>query len=283
MSSRLNDQRTGARVIIMQRLHESDLTGHVLAKGGYHHLLLPTEFDPKRRSVTVTKSGQTWSDPRTKDGELLFPALFDDAVVAQAKIDLGSWDFAAQHNQQALPTSGGIFQRSWFKFYKRADLPTGWHQQLQSWDLAFKKKEDSDFVVGQVWARHGAGCYLRAERRGRMGYAESKSAVRAMSAAWPEATAKLVESKANGPALIEELRNDIPGLIAVENNDGVLEHAWAVQPMVEAGNIFLPDPSEWPEVEDWLDEVCGYPRAGHDDRVAAFTQAVLRMNDRDSR
>jgi predicted phage terminase large subunit-like protein len=190
---------------------------------------------------------------------------------------IGSWDFAAQHDQQALPTSGGIFKREWFKFYRRDALPQVCNQQVQSWDLAFKKKEDSDFVVGQVWERYGANYYLRAERRGRMGFADSKKAVRDLSRAWPDATAKLIESKANGPALVEELRNEIPGLIAVENNDGVREHAWAIQPLVEAGNVFLPDPSEWLEVDDWLDEVCGFPRAGHDDRVAAFTQAVLRM------
>jgi hypothetical protein len=227
MSSRLNDQRTGARVIIMQRLHERDLTGHVLAKGGYHHLCLPTEFDPKRRSATVTKSGKQWTDPRTAEGELLFPTLFGPDVVTQIKTDLGSWDFAAQHDQQALPTSGGIFKREWFKFYRRDALPQVCNQQVQSWDLAFKKKEDSDFVVGQVWERYGANYYLRAERRGRMGFADSKKAVRDLSRAWPDATAKLIESKANGPALVEELRNEIPGLIAVENNDGVREHAWA--------------------------------------------------------
>jgi predicted phage terminase large subunit-like protein len=277
MSSRLNDQRTGVRVIVHQRLDEKDLTGHVLAKGGYQHLCLPTEFDPKRRSVTVTKSGDSWRDPRTKDGELLFPALFSADAVAQIKEDLGTYDYSAQHGQRPLAMSGGIFKREWFKRYKKADLPPVWAEQIQSWDLAFKKKEDSDFVVGEVWARLGTSCYLRAERRGRMGYADSKKAVRAMSSAWPDATAKLIEAKANGPALIDEMRYELPGLVAVENNDGVLEHAWAIQAFVEAGNVFILDTSEWPEAEDWLDEVCGFPKAGHDDRVAAFTQAIRRL------
>jgi len=98
-----------------------------------------------------------------------------------------------------------------------------------------------------------------------------------MAAAWPEANAKLVEAKANGPALIEEMRFELPGLIPVENNDGVLEHAWAVQAFVEAGNVYIPDTTEWPEAEDWLDEVCGFPKGVHDDRVAAFTQAIRRL------
>jgi predicted phage terminase large subunit-like protein len=276
MSSRLNDQRTGARVIVHQRLDTHDLTGHVLAKGGYVHLCLPTEFNPKRRSVTVTKTGKVWQDPRSAKGELLFPALFSAEAVTQIKEDLGTYDYSAQHGQEPLALSGGIFKRSDFKFYKKADLSPVFNEHLQSWDLTFKKREDLDFVVGEVWSRLGSSCYLRFERRGQMGFGESKQAVKDVSAAWPEASAKLVEEKANGAALIEELRNDIPGLIAI-NNDGVISEAWAVQPFVEAGNVFIPDPSEWPEVNDWLDEVCGFPKGIHDDRVAAFAQAVHRM------
>jgi predicted phage terminase large subunit-like protein len=283
MSSRSRDQRTGARVIVHQRLNERDLTGHVLAKGGYQHLNLPTEYDPKRRSITVTKSGETWQDPRTERGELLFPQLITRDVVDQAKIDLGTWDFSAQHQQLPLPDAGGIFQRDWFKFYRKADLPAAVAQQseddeeLQSWDLTFKGKEDSDFVVGQVWRRIRTRCYLRHERRGRMGFSESKRAVREVTRAFPHATAKLIEDKANGPAIIDELRSDIAGIIAASDPGGVLAQAWAVQPFVEAGGIYLPDPADWPEVEDWLTEVCSYPNGVNDDRVAAFTQAVHRM------
>jgi hypothetical protein len=140
----------------------------------------------------------------------------------QAKIDLGTWDFAAQHQQEPLPESGGIFLRSWFKRYTKATLPPVYAEHLQSWDFTFKKKEDTDFVVGQVWSRLGADCYLRFERRGRMGFSESKRAVRDTTKAWPAATLKLIEDKANGPAIIEELRTDIDGIVAVQNNDDVL-------------------------------------------------------------
>lgn len=293
MSSRLNDPRSGARVIVMQRLHERDLTGHALRAGGYVHLSLASEFDPKRRSVTVTKSGERWQDPRQHAGDLLFPELFTPEVLEQAKKDLGSWQYAAQHGQNPMPASGGIFQKGYFlggevetpqgkkvvpdRSYRRAQLPPVWNETIQSWDMAFKKTTDSDFVVGQVWSRLGADVYLRFERRGRMGFAESKTAIRDVSAQFEEAHTKLVEDKANGPAIIDELRTEIPGLIAVPNNDGVLAHAWTIQGFLEAGNIHLPHPSEWPEVDEWLAEVCGYPKAAHDDRVAAFTQAVLRL------
>jgi predicted phage terminase large subunit-like protein len=280
--------------MIMQRLHEKDPTGHLLAKGGYVHLMLPSRFEPKRRSVTVLMDVERWRDPRQEAGELLFPQLYTPKVLDEAeKKDLGSWGFAAQHQQSPLPSTGGIFQKGYFvggevetpngkklvpdRTYRRAQLPIYFDEHIQSWDLAFKKNDDSDFVVGQVWSRYGADIYLRFERRGRMGFAETKQAITDTSAAYEYAHAKLIEDKANGPAIIEELRTSLPGVIAVPNNDGVEAHAWAIQPFVEAGNIHLPHASEWPEVEEWLAEVCGYPKAVHDDRVAAFTQAVLRL------
>jgi predicted phage terminase large subunit-like protein len=283
MSSRLLDPRTGARVMIMQRLHEKDPTGHLLAKGGYVHLMLPSRFEPKRRSVTVLNGVERWRDPRREAGELLFPQLYTPTVLDEAeKKDLGSWGFASQHQQSPLPSTGGIFQKGYFvggevetpegkrlapdRTYRRAQLPIHFDEHIQSWDMAFKKKDDSDFVVGQVWSRSGADLYLRFERRGRMG-----------TVAHPYAHAKYIEDKANGPAIIEELRGSIPGIIAQPNTDGVEAHAWAIQPFVEAGNVHLPHRSEWPEIDEWLAEVCGYPKAAHDDRVAAFTQAVLRL------
>jgi predicted phage terminase large subunit-like protein len=276
MSSRFRDPRTGARVIVHQRLNERDLTGHVLSKGGYVHLNLPTEYDPKRKSITVTKSGESWEDPRTKAGELLFPQLYTPDVVEQAKIDLGTWDFSAQHQQQPLPDSGGIFTRAWFQFYRRAQAPT-FDEVLQSWDFTFKGKEDSDYVVGQVWGRVGRRIYLLHERRGIMGYSASKKAMREVSLSFPAAAAKLVEDKANGPAIIEELRSELDGIIAASDPGGVLSQAWAAQPFVEGLAVYLPDVADWPEVNDWLDEVCGYPKRQNDDRVAAFTQAVKRL------
>ena len=182
MSSRLNDPRSGARVIIMQRLHEEDLTGHVLRQAGYEHLCLPSEFDPARKSVTCvlnmvpverTKNGVTrivyepdptgektpfWEDPRTEKDELLHPELFTPAVIAQAKADLMS-DYSGQHRQQPMAEEGGIFKRKFWKYY--TDLPKDEKgqplklEEIQSWDMAFKDTDGSDYVVGAVWARAG--------------------------------------------------------------------------------------------------------------------------------
>jgi hypothetical protein len=118
MSSRLNDQKTGAHVIIMQRVHDRDLTGHVLAKSsGYELLALPSEFDPKRRACTVTRSGKVWEDPRTSRASCS-SRRSSRRGDRPGEEDLGSWAYAAQHQQLPLPAAGGIFQRAWFKFYR---------------------------------------------------------------------------------------------------------------------------------------------------------------------
>lgn len=278
MSSRLNDMERGAHVIIMQRVNTQDLTGHVLAKRtGYEHLSLPSEFDPKKRSTTVTISGKRWSDPRTLPGELLFPQKFPESVLAKAKIDLGSMQYAAQHGQSPVPSSGGVFKREWFPRYRKRELPPVWAEKIQSWDLTFKKKEESDYVVGDIYGRLGANVYLLHHDRERRDFVESRAAILAMHERFPDANLKLIEDKANGPAILASLRDVVPGIVGVSDPGGVISQAWAVQPLVEAGQVWIPASDEAPWIEDWLDEVCGFPKFGFDDRVAAFTQALQRL------
>lgn len=285
MSSRFNDQSKRLRVIIAQRTVVGDLTGHVLEQGGYDHLCLPSEFDPKRRAVTSLGI----ADPRTKEGELLFPDLFPEKVLDQAKKDLGTIDYSAQHQQSPVPLSGGIFQREWFtqNYYKT--LPVVFHEIIDSWDMSFKDQKSSDYVVGQRWGRLGADVYLLRERRGQMNYPTTRKEVKAFSQAettgygstikHPPALLKLVEDKANGPAIIADLRAEIPGMVAVEPEGSKEARASAVSPMCEAGNVHLPDPSIWPEVLEWLDEICTFPKGVKDDRVDSFTQALKRLKD----
>lgn len=273
MSSRFNDQSKGVRVIIAQRTVVNDLTGHVLAAGGYQHLCLPSEFDPKRRAVTSLGV----ADPRTKEGELLFPSLFPKAVLEQSKKDLGSIDYSAQHQQLPVPMSGGIFQREWFEKNYYTKLPIAFHEVIASWDMSFKDTKSADYVVGQIWGRLGSDVYLIYERRGQMNYPATRKAVEEVSRAHPLALLKLVEDKANGPAIIDDLRGKIPGLVAVEPDGSKEARAAAVSPMCEAGNVHLPDPALWPEVSEWLDEICTFPKGVHDDRVDSFTQALRRL------
>ena len=164
-----------------------------------------------------------------------------------------------------------MFKRTWWRYWRPAHLelppilvrlpngevekivavalPAQFDQVAQSWDLAFKDLSTSDYVVGQVWAARGADRFLLDQRRERMDMPRTLNAIRAMSAKWPQATAKLVEDKANGPAVIASLRHEIEGLIAVNPEGGKQARAAAVSPQIEAGNVYLPHPDIAPWVE----------------------------------
>jgi hypothetical protein len=131
MSTRGNDPRTVARVIVMQRLHERDLAGQMLADAasGYTHLCLPMRFEPQRRCVTVI-AGRRWEDPRTEPDELLFPERFPDSAVQELEQTLGSYGTAGQLQQRPTPAGGAIVKGAWFRRW--TSQPPVWQQILVS-------------------------------------------------------------------------------------------------------------------------------------------------------
>jgi len=270
MSTRLNDPKRGAMVIVMQRVHENDLAGHVLQQGGYEELKLPAEYEGSQQ---VTSIG--WRDPRTEPGELLWPERFGQEEVEALKRTMGSYAAAGQLQQRPAPAAGGILKRHWWKFYREAPRPCS--EVIQSWDCAFKDTRTSDFVVGQVWGRHGADKYLLDQVRGRMDCPATIQAVKRLSEKWPQAQAKLVEDKANGPAVIATLKHEIVGLIAVNPEGGKEVRAHAVSPQIEAGNVYLPDPTIAPWIGGFIDECAAFPNGAYDDQVDAMSQALVRL------
>ena len=157
-------------------------------------------------------------------------------------------------------------------------MPATFDQVVQSWDMAFKDKKSSDYVVGQVWGRKGANMYLLHQVRGKLTFTETIKRVRDVSAQWPEARAKYVEDKANGTAVLDSLQHEIQGLIAVNPEGGKESRAWAVQPFVEAGNVWLPRSAAW--TTDFVEEAKDFPNGAHDDQVDAMTQALLKVGIR---
>jgi predicted phage terminase large subunit-like protein len=295
MCTRLNDFTTGHRIVIQQRLHETDLTGDLLGKGGFEQLCLPAEFEPERRCVTSIG----WSDPRVEPGELLWPEKISAAQLEALKLSLGSYRYARQYQQRPSPAEGGIFKQRWWRFWRPAHvdlppvavrlpdggtiqisavpIPAPFNTMIQSWDMAFKDKATSDYVVGQVWGAKGADRFLLDQYRARLDLPGTKEAVRSLSVRWPKATAKLVEDKANGPAVIQELRHQLEGLIEITPEGGKIARAHAVSPIIEAGNVYLPHPATAPWVEAFMEEAAAFPNGRHDDQVDAMTQALNRL------
>ena len=145
---------------------------------------------------------------------------------------------------------------------------------IQSWDLAFKDTKNSSFVVGQVWGQVDAYIVLVDQVRAKMTFPETLQAFRELSAKYPDCQAKLVEDKANGPALIQTLQREIPGIIAVEPDGSKEARAHAVSWLIEAGNVVLPLSSDAPWVDDFIEECAAFPKGAYSDQVDCCTQAV---------
>ena len=158
-----------------------------------------------------------------------------------------------------------------------AHLAVSFDEVACSWDMTFKDTEGTDFVVGQVWGRRGIEVWLLDQMRRRMTFVETCQAVRALAARWPQAHAKFVEDKANGSAVINQLRRTVAGLIAVEPDGSKVARASAVSPFVEAGNVWLPALEIAPWIGDFIEEHASFPAGAHDDQVDAASQALNRM------
>lgn len=206
------------------------------------------------------------------EGEVLWPERFSPELVAEVKKGTPGYFWSALYQQSPVPVEGGLFQFSWWQYYKV--LPEEFDLMIQSWDLSFKDLKTSDYAVGQVWGRKGARFYLVDQIRKQMNAKDIIEAIKAFSLKYPKARAKLIEDKANGPAVIAMLQHEVGGLIPVKVKVGKEQRAQAVQPYVQAGNCFLPDPSIAPWVNDFTIELAQFPHGSHDDQLDTFTQAI---------
>lgn len=279
MSRCVNDPKTSRHVLILQRLHHRDLAAHCLKQGGYEYLMLPTEYEPSRLSSTSIK----WKDPRRRRGELLWSDRFGPTEVKDAKVRLAPRGFSAQHQQNPSMEEGAIFKRDRFKYYAndpRAILGQ-MEETIQSWDMAFKDLVTSSKVAGHLWGKKGADRFLLDRICEHLDFVGSITAVEAMTTKWPSALAKIIEDKANGPAVIASLSRKVTGLIPWPPKGQVMgskiARAYASQPEIEAGNIWLPDPKTHPWVEEFVEYCVAFPGGEYDDDIDAMTQALERF------
>lgn len=286
MQTRFRNHKKSARVLIMQRLHERDLTREFI-RAGAEVLCLPMRFEKNHP--------HRWArDPRTVEGELLVPDRVPAEELDKVETKMGPTKVAAQNQQRPTQAGGKVFKREWLQHYW-VTLPPGgtWSQ---SWDMAFKAKDSSDYVCGQVWYTHGANHYLVDQVLARMGFNATCDAVRALSRRYPAALKKRVEDKANGTAVMDHLRTTIPGLEPVEPKGGKEVRAAACEPLFASGNVFFPHPdrAEYPDGRrgaPWMrggvpfDQEAArdsmewflvmFPKADHDDPVDALTQHLV--------
>ena len=294
--NRLNNPMTGVIVNVMQRLHENDPTGMFLEMGGWELLCLPGEAE-EYQEIVFPISGKI---VERQVGDLLFPSRLSKEVLEKAKIEYGSYGYAGQIQQRPSPAEGGMLKRQWWRFWyprgsappepvsiqlsdgsywicPQEELPDKFDESLLSWDLSFKGLATSDYVVGQYWRRLRADKFLVMQVRRQADFPTTISMIKAMSVECPEADCVLVEDKANGPAVIDTLRREISGFIAVNPAGGKETRVNAVSPSIEAGNVYLPHPTLFPWVGDFIERASAFPNAKYDDEIDCSTQALVRM------
>ena len=287
LATRLNDPKTGAIIVIAQRIHEDDLSGHLIRSGEWEHVCLPARYEPEHPHL--------WhGDPRTVEGQLLQPERFGEKELEEFEERLGAYAFAGQFQQRPAPSSGGVFEPSWFRWYGPDELPYEFDEIAQSWDVAFGDGPSNDFVAGQLWGLRGPNAYLLHQTRKKLAFMATLAEIEAFSkradTRFPTRTTKTiyVEKTANGHAIVDVLRDRIPGVIPITPRDGKKARAIACCRWAEAGNIWLPgapndagtsfDRSRTPQwVQDFVLEVTSFPNARHDDQVDAMTQVLERM------
>jgi len=268
-------------ILVLTRWSEQDLAGKLL------------EHEPGVWNVlNIPAQAETDDDPLGRTpGEFMLSARGRTTAQWEArKRSSGPATWAALYQGRPAPAEGGIFPRDWPTY----DTPM-WteningartvpgvgarpdHELIQSWDLSVKDTGTADFTVGQVWLRIGGQAYLLDQVRERMGFDRQGQAIEAMTAKWPQAAAKFVEDKANGPAVINHLRRRIPGLIPVNPEGGKVTRAHAVSPFVHAKNVHLPVAALLPNVQDLRSEALNFPHSAHDDTIDALTQALNQL------
>lgn len=259
LSTRLH--KGASVIVIMTRWHEDDFVGRLLENSPFkwERLRLPAIAEDENDIL-----GRNLGEPLSRE------LGFDEHWAESKKIEVGSRTWASLYQQRPAPEQGSIFKREWLQFVDY--VPTRYDDMLISWDMTFKDSNASDYVVGQVWLKDKANYYCIEQVRGQMDFTQSMQAVINLKNKYPRCRRILIEDKANGPAIINTLKNRISGIIPITPKESKEARAFSVTPLFEAGNVFFYRNIR--ELSDMVEEIVGFPAASHDDTVDATTQAL---------
>lgn len=261
-------QAPGAAIIIvMTRWHEDDLVGR---------LLRLSQKDPKADQWKVLHF------PAIKDGVALWPERYsieDLERIRAGQADnpdepgQGSRAFESLYQGNPIIATGQIIKRDWWKFYR--GQPVRFLRKIQSWDTAFKDKQQNDYSVCTTWGEAENAYYLLNVWRAKVQFPELKRAAVALFDR-DKPNVVLVEDKASGQSLIQEMQRHtkIP-ILPVRVDSNKVARANSVTPIIESGKVLLPENAPW--LIDYIDELSAFPNAAHDDQVDSTTQALHFM------
>lgn len=272
ISTRLNNPKNSVIILVMQRLHNDDLTGHVLKLGDWEHVRFPMRYE--RQFPCKTSLGLI--DKRTKEGELLWPKRFPEKVVKSIEKILGTYGTAGQLQQRPVPASGGMINIDWFNTYTSLPDQSEWVDVLQFWDTAQKGNEltNCPWVCG-TWIRTISGkLYLIDVYREWMNYPDGKRSV-INKAKMYSPNGIVIEDKSTGTSLMQDLNEDadfhFPLIPFLPDKDKITRFA-AETPIIESGNVYLPKHSDWKGA--YLVELKSFPKTTHFDQVDMTSMAL---------
>ena len=272
--SRLNSKENGIIVIVMQRLHQDDLVGHVLDRGeGWEVLSFPAIAEEDQRHEIATPLG-TFVYER-KAGDVLDPTRESLQTLLSLKQVIGSYNFASQYQQNPTPIGGAMVKTEWLKYYDPEGPVPRFMYKLQSWDTANKSGDLNDYSVCTTW-----GCadrnryYLLDVVRRRMNYPDLKRMVVAQ-AQKHDPRVILIEDKASGTQLIQDLNSDgqwrVKPYEPPPGSDKIMR-LYAQTARFEGGRVFLPSSAAW--LAEYVRELTSFPGTKFDDQVDSTTQAL---------
>jgi len=272
LPTRMNDPAKSVIVVIMQRIHENDVSGHILANDlGYTHLMLPMEFEPERRCYTSIG----FKDPRIEDGELLWPERFTHEVLERDKKVMGSYATAGQFQQRPVPRGGGMFQRQWFQ---KVDVAPPGGSVVRAWDLAAteaaKARTGTAYTAGLKMKMVNDDYYIMDVKRGRWGEKQVDDEV--LGCAKEDGYGVRISLPQDpgqaGKVQAKRFTKLLKGFnvhTSPETGDKEVR-ATGLSAQAEAGNVYIVR-GFWNEA--FLNEICSFPMAKIKDQVDAASRA----------
>ncbi|MGE4303222.1 MAG: phage terminase large subunit [Novosphingobium sp.] len=274
--SRLNDPKTGAIIIVSQRLHAEDLPGFLLEQGGWEQLILPLEFR-EERTVPLTRGRFKTLMP----GDLLQENRHDPDEISQLRSDMGERDFEAQYNQSPAPPEGALFKRSWIRRYNPDEINhDAFENIIQSWDTAYEIGAHNDYSVCTTWGIYHGELYLLDILRERLTFPDLQRAVLAQRKKWAPQLV-IVEGIGAGLSLYQNISGNYPPTPWLKHlrPEGSKEDRASQQtPKFERGEILFPDKADW--LADLEKEFFAFPGSKHDDQVDSIVQFLTACDRR---
>jgi len=267
--TRLTPPGQGRRIIVMQRLHQEDTSGKYLRSDKWDRLIIPAIWDGDQRSKTALN----FQDHREL-GQSIFPDYMSDEYLEAIKVENGSTFFASQLQQRPVALEGSIIKHEWIKTFHNNLTPNILRYTI-SIDTAIKVGQNNDYSVVQLWGEAEDGYYLLDMYRKKLEYPALKTAVLSFCDKYQQASEIIIEDKASGQQLVQDFKQTtrLPVIPVIPTKDKA-QRLHLVSGLFESGKVFVPDNVPWKI--DFIDELCSFPYAVHDDIVDATTQYLSR-------